>query len=198
MEEIWKDIKGYEGLYQVSNLGRVRSLDRTVSYCGRTRKFFGKILIEDDESIQSYQRYVSVDLCKNGGERHYLVHRLVADAFLPNPENKPTVNHINGHKHNNHLDNLEWATWSENNSHAFRIGLNTTDPNKSGATKVSNEVTSKPVYCVETDIMYKSISECARVLDIYSSSITRSLQRGGTTVKSKGKRYTFKEVNAYA
>ena len=122
MKEFWKDIKGYEGYYQVSNLGRVKSLDRNV-YCNR-----------DDGHIR-FQKgivtkpslagigYLQVHLCKNGKCFHCLVHRLVLLAFIPNPKNKKTVNHLNGIKTDNRVDNLEWATQSENILHSFRMGF---------------------------------------------------------------------------
>lgn len=114
-KEIWRDIEGYEGLYQVSNLGSVRSLDR-IDSIGRHRK--AKIL------KPSFSRgYPYVNLCKKSKMQFYRIHRLVAIAFLPNPENKEEVNHIDGNTRNNCVDNLEWVTHSENIHHASKTNL---------------------------------------------------------------------------
>lgn len=112
MKEIFKDVKGYEGLYQVSNLGRVKSMG---SKFKRKEKFLkpGK-----DES-----GYLLVILYKSGVKETRRVHRIVAITFIPNPKNKKTVNHINGVKADNRADNLEWNTYSENHSHAYKTGL---------------------------------------------------------------------------
>lgn len=101
MEE-WRDVKGYEGFYQVSDLGNLKS-----------NKGYKKASINQDG-------YYQTTLYKNGVKRNVLVHRLVAEAFLPNPYNKPTVNHIDGNKLNNKLDNLEWATNKEQTQHAIK------------------------------------------------------------------------------
>lgn len=120
MEEIWKDIRGYEGLYQVSNLGRVKSLERMTSQ--------NKHLKEKLTCLNKLSHgYNNVGLCKQGKTKAFYVHRLVAEAFIPNPENKPQVNHIDGCKTNNKVDNLEWVTQSENMQHAYRTGLLKTD-----------------------------------------------------------------------
>ena len=118
MEEIWKDVKGFEGRYQVSNLGRVRSLDFTwLAYnykvCGYVEcKRKGKIL----KPKTSYNGYLQVCL-KISSKNHYkLLHRLVADAFIPNPNNLPTVNHKDEDKWNNRVDNLEWCTYKYNST----------------------------------------------------------------------------------
>jgi hypothetical protein len=105
--EIFKDIEGYEGLYQVSNLGNVKSYHKYKE---------GKIL-SPGLKTEGY-KYVHLHSGKN-----FYIHRLVAQAFLPNPLNKPQVNHINGIKADNRLDNIEWATSSENRIHAYKTGL---------------------------------------------------------------------------
>lgn len=108
MEEIWVDIKDYEGLYQVSNQGRVRSLDREVIRAdGKKKTFKGKILKLIKNKKNGYL-YVSIK------GKTYLVHRLVAEAFIPNPENKPDIDHINTVRDNNKAENLRWVTKSEN------------------------------------------------------------------------------------
>lgn len=122
--EIWKPVVGYETFYEVSNLGRVRRLDKIVtakSRWGGFREFFikGKILSGSNYSND----YKFIPLCKNGTVKPQMIHRIVATAFIPNPENKPQVNHIDGNKKNNRVDNLEWVTQSENMIHAAKIGL---------------------------------------------------------------------------
>lgn len=107
----WRDVPGYEGLYQVSDTGLVLSLPREGSD--------GRILRPDI----TRDGYAQVRLCKNGLKHRWLVHRLVALAFLPNPALKAEVNHIDGDKLNNALSNLEWSTRSENQQHAYDNGL---------------------------------------------------------------------------
>ena len=108
MNEIWKDIIGYEGFYQVSNLGRVRSLTRCVhvSNSNKKRTFKGSIKKGSYEIKNGYQ---VVGLYKNGKSKRFFTHRLVALSFIPNPDTFPQVNHKDENKKNNHLDNLEWC-----------------------------------------------------------------------------------------
>lgn len=113
--EIWKDIKGYEGYYQVSNYGNVRSLDRFDGVHDRKGQLITPIL--------KYNGYLQVGLRKHSQRKYISVHRLVALHFLENPENKEQVNHIDCNKLNNHVDNLEWVTPKENQQHAKRNGL---------------------------------------------------------------------------
>lgn len=125
MKEIWKDIKDYEGLYQVSNLGRVKSLRKEVNfYCGLYMEIKKRVYRERIISLKkSNKGYLNITLYKNGIEKHFNVHRLVAETFLTNINNLPAVNHIDGNKENNKVDNLEWCTYSENMKHAVRTGL---------------------------------------------------------------------------
>ncbi len=117
--EEWKDVKGYEGIYLVSNFGRVMSLFREV-WGG---KGFYKIKTRLIKPAANEKGYKIVTLSKNGKHRTFKVHRLVASAFINNSENKPQVNHIDGNKLNNNSDNLEWCTNSENQLHSIRLGL---------------------------------------------------------------------------
>ena len=125
MEEIWKDIPSYEGLYQASNLGNIRSLDRirkqfnhngiaTVKYKGKTLK----------KQIKKGTGYYTVTLYDNNRKAKIkLIHRLIAETFLKNDNNNPVVNHIDGNKKNNCVENLEWCTQSHNVKESYRLGL---------------------------------------------------------------------------
>lgn len=117
MKEIWKDIEGYEGIYQVSNHGRVKSLDRKIYTRSGYRNIKGRILILEFNSAD-YNMVLLYN--KNNKRKHHFVHRLVAQAFIPNPKNKEQVNHKNKIKTDNHINNLEWATQSENMKHALK------------------------------------------------------------------------------
>lgn len=115
-KEVWKDIKGFENLYQVSNLGRIKSLKR---YNPNPKYIEERIL----KTKIKKNGYVEVGLYKKGKKYFKTVHRLVADVFVDNIKNKKEVNHKDGNKQNNNADNLEWVTRSENQKHAFKLGL---------------------------------------------------------------------------
>ena len=126
MEEKWLPIKGYEKYYMISNLGRVKSL--------RTGKILKKRL--------TFDGYVKVTLTINYESKDFRVHRLVAEHFIPNPEGKETVNHIDGNKENNSVDNLEWATRSEQLYHAYKLG---TKKSQKGCSNVNSKLTEDDV-----------------------------------------------------
>ena len=107
-KEEWKEISGYEGLYFVSDLGRVKNR------MGKILKLYTNI---------HRKNYVQVSLCKNAIHKNFKIYRLVAQAFIPNKENKPQINHKNGDKSDNTCKNLEWVNQSENTAHAIKIGL---------------------------------------------------------------------------
>lgn len=114
MKEIWKDIKGYEGLYQVSNLGNIKSVNRIVRFKNGYRCLPEKIL-----KISSFcnSKYMQVNLSKNSKIKTYSLHRLVAETFIPNPNNLPCVNHKDENPQNNCVDNLEWCTHKYNSNY---------------------------------------------------------------------------------
>lgn len=125
----FKPIKGYEGIYEACSDGTIWTCEDKITYSnfnGKIRKRVWKRR-KLKPQIQKRQRSAKCDkkvkLWKDGVMKTYLVSRLVAIAFIPNPENKPTVNHIDGNPWNNNVDNLEWATYKENNNHAFKTGL---------------------------------------------------------------------------
>jgi len=151
VEEIWKDIKGYEKLYQISNLGKVKS------FC-RSKERILKIGIRPDG-------YEQIFLCMHYSRKHYFVHRLVALHFLKNPENKPEINHKNGIKTNNCVDNLEWVTHKENMHHAILNGLE----NKRGEAHPNVKLTWENV--IEIKTLLQSKVSCDTIANKYNVSI---------------------------
>jgi hypothetical protein len=118
----WKYIVGYEGLYCISSDGRVKSIDRMI-VDGRTKE--GTRILKGAMRIFGCSKngYSQIILFKNGGKKIFLVHRLVAEHFIDNPENKKQVNHKDGNKKNNLFENLEWVSASENSIHAYNSKL---------------------------------------------------------------------------
>ena len=165
MEEIWKDIEDYEALYQVSNFGRVK------------RVTTGRIL----KSGKDKKGYLHVGLYKNGIVSNKTIPRLVAQAFIPNPENKPEVNHIDEDKTNNMVSNLEWMTAKENLNHGTR--------NERAGKTLSIPILATNLKTGESTEFYGT-NECARQLGLNAGHITSVLkgrlkQTGGFTFKYK-------------
>ena len=117
MTETWKDIPNYEGLYEVSDKGRVRSKEGKATYTERhgVRRWKSRILKVKNKNAREFR----VDLWKDGNPKTFLVHQLVGFAFLPNPNEYKSINHLDGNPRNNNVDNLEWCDHRINNNHAF-------------------------------------------------------------------------------
>jgi HNH endonuclease/NUMOD4 motif len=153
--EIWKKIEGYEN-YEVSSLGRIRSIGINYVTDYKNRRFGRKPKLLKFHFGPQYYR---VCLSKKGKQLKYAVHRLVAKAFIPNPENKPEVNHINGDKLDNRVENLEWVTRSENAVHAFKNGFF-----KHSAFNSENNIMSKETLDTNTNHIYDSLREANNFL----------------------------------
>lgn len=152
--EIWRDIADYEGLYQVSNLGRVRSLK------------FGRVLILKTRPNNS--GYSQVWLYRDGRYEVHRVHRLVAETFIPNPDNKREVNHLNGDKTDNRVGNLEWCTSSENKRHAVATGLL-----KSGENRHDAKLTAEQVIYTRDNPDGLTGAELARLFGVDKNTISK-------------------------
>lgn len=160
----WKPVKGYRGLYEVSRKGQVRSVDRVVEgKDGRLTVYKGRVLKPGDLVSRSGKRYKVVNLRRGGKGRMFQVHRLVAKAFVPNPNKSPQVNHKDGDPGNNNWTNLEWVTAKENIRHAIRTGL--TDYTKrrhaKGATNGNAKLTEESVRAIRqkgTEPFYDSVA----------------------------------------
>lgn len=156
--EIWKDIEGYEGSYQISNMGNVKSLSKKwISGNNNIIRNHGDILLKQSNNARGYRHVI---LSKNSKHRTLTIHQLMARAFIPNPENKLFVNHKDGNKKNNILENLEWCTNDENMKHAVKMNLI--------KKKISQEIRDK----IKT--LYTSgmrITDIARILGLNRKSI---------------------------
>lgn len=167
MQEEWKDIPGWEGIYQVSTLGRVRSVDH-IQYAGvhggKVQNNHIKSKIKKQRVNRDYYEFTVSDTATG---RHTMMktHRAVALAFIPNPDNRPQVNHIDGNKLNNRVDNLEWVTIQENVLHRYRV----LKKNRTGR--------ERRVRCIETGEIFESLTEAAKAKGTMYCVIWHSIRK---------------------
>ena len=195
--EEWRDIKNYEGLYQISNLGRVKSVKRTVWNNGRC------CYVTVPERILKLKKnrygYLQIVLHKDGNRKSYGVHRLVAEAFIPNPDNLPEVDHKNGRKLDNRANNLRWVTKEDN----LRYMNNRRKDKKTREIETQfgkNNITTKnssrkdktKILHLETGKLYNSSRHAGRELNLSDANIRRSCKTNGrSAVKGNHFRYVI-------
>jgi hypothetical protein len=173
MKEIWKDIPNYEGLYQISNLGRVKSLSRKWSPRETVLKAEGKS-----------EEYLHVSLWKDRTSSHLYIHRCVAELFIPNPNNLPYVNHKDENKRNNTVDNLEWCSAQYNSNYGTRN-------ERVGKSQVNGTTKSYPV--IQTDLDGKFIAEYPSIMEAHRQT---GISVNGIRVMCNGG-YFDKRVNKF-
>lgn len=190
MTEIWKDIKDYEGIYQISNLGRVKRLGWIKKDKLNRRTYYTDCIMKGHIGKDGYKRVVLTN--NNSKKKSFLVHRLVGTTFLNNRMNKPEVNHIDGDKLNNNMKNLEWVTAKENTNHAWRKGLINEKWHIAHNQKKIIAIDKKN----NVKIYFNSIKVASNKLG--TSTITiRKLLKGKRVIKGKckSKRWDFKYAN---
>lgn len=171
MYEEWKPIPGYEGYYELSSTGKVRSVGHTVKSKGGARTTNGRVR-RQYQGTNGYM-YVNLSVCNKSYRK--TVHRLIALAFIPNPGNLPEINHIDGDKTNNNVSNLEWCTHKYNTQHAYDKGLN------------SNK---RRVRCIETGMVFDSTADASAYLGYKSGGVSNMMRQGKTC-----KGYHFEYMN---
>lgn len=174
--EVWKPVVGFENNYEISSFGRVRGLSRTrISKGNSTAKIQSRIL----KQKTSKYGYLIIGLCLDSKKSHHMVHRLVAKSFHENPEDKPTVNHIDGDKKNNNVRNLEWSTHKEQTRHAYNTNLIVPRGNTKYSSEFKREV-----------LTYYKTSGCSisKLADYFNISYTLA----GTIANGKTERLGLK------
>lgn len=186
--EIWKNIIDFEGYYEISNYGRVKAVERSDYTTRGIRKYKARILKPGEHT----RGYKFVNLSKDRKTTYKSVHRLVALHFISNHENKPQVNHIDGNVRNNHVDNLEWNTNSENNKHAYKNLGRKSAKGMTGFTGSKN-IQSKIVYQFSLDgefiTSYESTHEAAKITGFKQAGISSAAR--GRYQKSHGFKWSY-------
>lgn len=187
--ENWTPVKDYETRYEISSLGRIKTIGSEKSKRSALSKT-GSLILSPSTSKKGYKR---IGLVKDNKRTYFSMHRLVATAFIPNPENKPCVNHINGIKNDNRIENLEWCTQSENVKHGFDV-LNRVVWSKGKTGSLSH--LAKKVRCIDTGEIFNSLFDAAKKIRGNSGNITMVCKGKGKTYKGfKWEYYEPKSIN---
>lgn len=165
MQEEWRDVVGYEGFYQVSNLGRVRSVDRQQEVLWKGKKVYKPIKGRVIAQTKQNGGYLMANLSANGKRKECTVHRLVAMSFLDNPNKLKEVNHKDGNKENNNVSNLEWCSRSDNLKHRARI--------------LGQRGNAVRIKCVDTGEEFRAVKDAAEKVGVSDSAIYIALKKGG-------------------
>ncbi len=189
MREIWKPIGGYAGRYEISNYGRVKTLGRFISKNSRRGKKYlyfrkGRVLKQNYSACL----YPRVTVWRKPLSKTMLVHRIVAEHFIPNPENKLCINHKDGNKLNNNVGNLEWCSYSENSYHAYKSGLMAEFQNvgeKNGRAILGNEavLTIREVFNHMSGLSKQKYRELAQIFGVSISTTTRIIKNTHWKIK---------------
>lgn len=181
-DEVWKDIPGFEGKYQISSLGRVKSCDRILPHKTHGTWHIKERILKTSGKGQGSHKYLFVMLhCGNGVMVCKKIHRLVAENFIPNPSNKREVNHIDGNTFNNSVSNLEWTTSLENTTHAWKNGL----------CKNIVKAKQKPVINLDTGEVFNSLADAERSFGKSFGTISHVLN--GKHERAHGYRWAYAE-----
>lgn len=180
MEEIWKNVIGFEGLYSISNFGNIKSLSRKSNISNGNFRIIKEKIMKPQVTFNGYHAVVL-----NNGNRHKMVkiHTLVALHFIDNKFNLKEINHIDGNKLNNHFSNIEWCSRSQNVKHSYDKGLRSFNSKMRSALLDAN---CKKVFCTKTKIIYDSLNDAANSLKIHRTTLGAKLnnkRRNETTLK---------------